>query len=226
MSLMELGPISASNIPGILWRSSKPTFALLEDDFFETYAPVGHQTTVCLMLILENLLGLKSKQTDITVTFLHANLGDYEKVYVTMPLGLKQFSSNRNFKVLCLKKTLYVLCQSSCAFWNYFTKKLGNCHCNEKAVKNYTKTYYGLLYKKGTSIVLNMLYRYYFVFDLLYSSHVTIFKWFLCGHVSCCVVQVIERFFNIKFWNSWTSNVNKNFMNFLVFFICNMQCLL
>ncbi len=32
-------------------------------DFFETYAPVVHWTTVHLMLILENLLGLKSDRS-------------------------------------------------------------------------------------------------------------------------------------------------------------------
>mmetsp|Transcript_12103 Transcript_12103/g.26309 ORF Transcript_12103/g.26309 Transcript_12103/m.26309 type:complete len:131 (+) Transcript_12103:742-1134(+) len=35
-------------------------------DFFETYAPVAQWTTVRLMLILEVLLNLKSKQGDVT----------------------------------------------------------------------------------------------------------------------------------------------------------------
>ncbi len=34
-------------------------------DFFEAHALVFQWTTVCLMLILENLLGLKSKQADV-----------------------------------------------------------------------------------------------------------------------------------------------------------------
>ncbi len=85
-------------------------------DFFETYAPVVQWTTVCLMLILENLLGLKSNQADVTAAFLHATLGEDEKVYVEMPLGFKQCSSNRKYKVLCLKKTLYGLHQSSHAY--------------------------------------------------------------------------------------------------------------
>ncbi len=57
-------------------------------------------TTVCLMLILENLLGLKSKQVDFTAAILHATLEEVEKVYVEMPLGFKQHGSNRKFKVL------------------------------------------------------------------------------------------------------------------------------
>ena len=35
-------------------------------DFFETYAPVVQWTTIRLMFILEILLGLKSKQGDVT----------------------------------------------------------------------------------------------------------------------------------------------------------------
>ncbi len=43
-------------------------------DFFETYAPIVQLTTVHLMLILENLLSLKSKQADVTSIFLHVTL--------------------------------------------------------------------------------------------------------------------------------------------------------
>ena len=44
-------------------------------DFFKTYAPVVQWTTVRLMLIIEVLLGLKSKQGNVTAAFLHADLG-------------------------------------------------------------------------------------------------------------------------------------------------------
>ncbi len=47
-------------------------------DFFETYAPVVQWTTIRLMFILEVLLGLKSKQGDITCAFLHADLAPDE----------------------------------------------------------------------------------------------------------------------------------------------------
>ena len=56
-------------------------------DFFETYAPVVQWTTVCLMLTLEVLLNLKSKQGDVTAAFLHTDLDPEEKIYVEMPLG-------------------------------------------------------------------------------------------------------------------------------------------
>ena len=44
-------------------------------------------TTVISMIILEVLLGLNSKQGDVTAAFLHANLGEDEKVFVDMPRG-------------------------------------------------------------------------------------------------------------------------------------------
>ncbi len=96
-------------------------------DFFETYAPVVQWTSVCLMLILENLLGVKSKQADVTVVFLHDALEEDEEVYVEMSLGFKQLGSNRKFNVLCLTNILYSLQLSLCAFWEYHTQKLGNC---------------------------------------------------------------------------------------------------
>ena len=49
-------------------------------DFFETYAPVVQWTTIRLMFILEVLLGLKSKQGDVTCAFLHADLEPGETV--------------------------------------------------------------------------------------------------------------------------------------------------
>ena len=57
-------------------------------DFFETYAPVVQCTTVrlLLLLVLEVLLKLKSKQGDVTAAFLHADLDESETVYVEMPI--------------------------------------------------------------------------------------------------------------------------------------------
>ena len=88
-------------------------------DFFETYAPVVQWSTVRLMLILEILLKLKSKQGDITAAFLHADIPENENVYVEMPKGFEQKG-----KVLKLRKTLYGLRQSPRAFWQYLTEKL------------------------------------------------------------------------------------------------------
>jgi hypothetical protein len=91
-------------------------------DFFETYAPVVQWTTIRLMLILEFLLKLKSKQGDITAAFVHANVEEGENIYVEMPRGFKQKG-----KVLKLKKTLYGLRQSPRAFWLYLTEKMEAC---------------------------------------------------------------------------------------------------
>ena len=49
---------------------------------FETYAPVVQWTTVQCMLILELLLGLKSKEGDVTAAFLNSYIPENEKVYV------------------------------------------------------------------------------------------------------------------------------------------------
>ena len=91
-------------------------------DFFETYAPVVQWTTVRLMLILEILLDLKSKQGDVTAAFLHADLEEGEEVYVRMPQGFR-----KSGKVLKLKKTLYGLRQSPRAFWKFMVEKMQIC---------------------------------------------------------------------------------------------------
>ncbi len=93
-------------------------------DFSETYAPVVQWTMIRLMFILEVLLGLKSKQGDVTCAFLHADLEPDEMVYVAMPLGFNTKCKNGERQVLKLNKTLYGLCQSPRAFWKYITKKL------------------------------------------------------------------------------------------------------
>jgi hypothetical protein len=77
-----------------------------------------------LMFIFEVLLGLKSKQGDVTCSFLHADLEPDETVYVAMPLGFNTKSKNGNRQVLKLNKTLYGLRQSPRAFWKYITKSL------------------------------------------------------------------------------------------------------
>ena len=56
-------------------------------NFFEKYAPVVQWENVRLMLILEVLLGLKSKLGDVTAAFIHADLGEDEKVFIDMPQG-------------------------------------------------------------------------------------------------------------------------------------------
>ena len=96
-------------------------------DFFETHAPVVQWTTVRLMLILEVLLGLKSKQGDVTAAFLHSNLGEDEKVFIDMPRGFEVRGKNGRNKVLKLKEALYVLRHIPRAFWKYMTSKIEIC---------------------------------------------------------------------------------------------------
>ena len=54
-------------------------------DFFETYDPVVQWTTIRLMIILEALLGLKSKQGNVIAAFLHSDFEEGEEVFVEMP---------------------------------------------------------------------------------------------------------------------------------------------
>ncbi len=61
---------------------------------FETYAPVVQWTTICLMFILEILLGLKSMQGDVTCAFMHAYLEENKTVYIDMPMGFAQYGKN------------------------------------------------------------------------------------------------------------------------------------
>jgi hypothetical protein len=100
-------------------------------DFFETYAPVVQWTMIQLMFILEVLLGLKSKQGDVTCAFLHANLASDETVYVDMPLGFNIKSKNGKQQVLKLNKTLYGLHQSPRDFWKYIAKNLESCRLKQ-----------------------------------------------------------------------------------------------
>ena len=81
-----------------------------------TVSVVQWTTRIRLMFILEILLGLKSKQGDITCIFLHADLEPGENVYVDMPLGFAQYLKDGTKKCLKLKKTLYGLWQSLQAF--------------------------------------------------------------------------------------------------------------
>ena len=53
--------------------------------YFETYVPVVLWMTVRMMLILEILLWLKSKQGDVTAAFLHAKLEPNKKFLLKCP---------------------------------------------------------------------------------------------------------------------------------------------
>ena len=118
----------AKRFPDGLIKKFKARFCARGDkqiegvDYFETYAPVVQWTTIRLMLILECVLDLKSKQGDVTCAFLHAELPPEEKVYLEMPRGFKQYGKNKHAKVLSLKRTLYGSKQLPRAFWKYMVK--------------------------------------------------------------------------------------------------------
>ena len=96
-------------------------------DFFETYAPVVQWTEIRLMLILEVLLGLKSKQGDVTAAFLHTDLVKDEKFFVDTTRGFEVKRKNGKSKVLMLKKNIYGLCQSPRDFCKYMTSNMELC---------------------------------------------------------------------------------------------------
>ena len=58
---------------------------LEEIDFFGTYAPVVQWTTIQLILTIEILRGLKSKQGDVVANFIHADIVEGENVYINTP---------------------------------------------------------------------------------------------------------------------------------------------
>ena len=92
--------------------------------FFETYASVVQWKMVRLMLILEVLVGLKSKQGNFTTAFLHAYIPENKKVHVEIPRVFEQFSNIWSKKWFETENMLYGLRQSPRVFWKYLTKKL------------------------------------------------------------------------------------------------------
>ena len=60
------------------------------------YAPVFQWNTVILIIILEMILDLKSKQGHVTATFLHDDVPEVENSYVVMPRGLIRKENDLN----------------------------------------------------------------------------------------------------------------------------------
>ncbi|KAL7460306.1 hypothetical protein ACHAXS_000768 [Conticribra weissflogii] len=84
---MELRPSSARNFPmfnACFYACGDQQLERI--DIFVINVPVVQLTTVCLMLILEDLFGLKSKHAYVTAAFLHAALGEDEKSLQRHPL--------------------------------------------------------------------------------------------------------------------------------------------
>ncbi len=108
------------HFPTVLLRSLKAAFVLvgihkLEGiDFFEAYAPVVQWTMVHLMLILEDLLGLKSKHDDVTAAFLHATLGEIKKSMWRCLLVSSIVVKTEKSRFFVSKNSLWLVPKSSC----------------------------------------------------------------------------------------------------------------
>ena len=58
---------------------------------------------VRLMIIIEVLLGFKSKQGNVNTTYTLADIPDNEKVCVEIPIGFEKFYKNASKKCLNIK---------------------------------------------------------------------------------------------------------------------------
>ena len=74
------------------------------------------------MLILEVLLEIKSKQSDVAATFLHDDVEEGENIFVEMPIFFQ-----KKVKVFKLRENMCGIPQRLCAFCEYLTRKLNNC---------------------------------------------------------------------------------------------------
>ncbi len=90
-------------------------------DYFETWALVVQWSTVRIVMILAIKLNLLLVQCDITAAFIHGRVPPTETIYVHQPRG---FHRGNGDKVLCLKRTLHGLKQSSWYFFQYLNKHL------------------------------------------------------------------------------------------------------
>ena len=96
-------------------------------DFFVTYNPIVQWKNICLMLILEVLLGIKSNKGDVTTSFIHTDAEKGENVYVSMAMYFKHKGRNRKSNILKLKNNIYSIRQSPQDFCKYLTAKLEAC---------------------------------------------------------------------------------------------------
>ena len=89
-------------------------------DYFQTWAPVCHWSTIHTMIIIAAKENLCSAQCDITADFLHAKFPNNEHIYVNHPWG---FKDNIDY-VLLVKCSLYGLKQSPRYLPRYLSARL------------------------------------------------------------------------------------------------------
>ena len=91
-------------------------------DFTETYAPVIHNVTFRIMIVMMILLKLVGKLIDIETAFLYGDLD--EEIYMECPAGLEHDED----EVLLLLKPIYGLIQVARQFykkWKHVLEKIG-----------------------------------------------------------------------------------------------------
>ncbi|KAL7464118.1 LOW QUALITY PROTEIN: hypothetical protein ACHAXS_004452 [Conticribra weissflogii] len=93
-----------------------------EIDFFETYCTVAKLTKVCMMFIFKTLINmkLKSKQSDVTITFLHSTLKMRQTVFKSFLVSSSNFQQ-RLQSSLSQQNSLWFASKSLCLL------KHGNC---------------------------------------------------------------------------------------------------
>jgi hypothetical protein len=90
-------------------------------DFFETWAPVVQWSTIQIVMVLAETLGLQLVQCDVTAVFIHGRVPLEEKSYVYQRCDFKQGGGT---EVFCLWHTLYGLSQLPQYFYKYLTEHL------------------------------------------------------------------------------------------------------
>ena len=86
-------------------------------DYDDTYAPVAHLASSCVIIVMANHLDLELHQVDIKGAYLNGVLNDDEVLYMQHPPGYK--AQGIGCLMLCLLKTLYGLKQSG---WHWYQK--------------------------------------------------------------------------------------------------------
>jgi len=84
--------------------------------------PVVHRESLRTFLSVSAALNLRVYQCDIKAAFLQAPLS--EEIYIKTPPGYSSQTSSGEEEVWRLKKAIYGLKQSSCAFWNAMSSHL------------------------------------------------------------------------------------------------------
>ena len=112
--------------PDLLPKKFKAYFCVWWDqqihwvDYFETWTPVVHCTTIRTVIIMAAKEKLILAQCDITIAFVHVNMPESKYIYVHQSRSFNRGSQS----VLCLNWSSYGMRQSPRYFFKYPTKRL------------------------------------------------------------------------------------------------------